>query len=103
MIARRLPANWIDVSFTPLERYMVRLSQHFTLNEATKSHVAIRKGIDNHAPAAHIPSLATIAKDILEPVRTHYGVPFSPSSWYRCPALNSVLGSKPSSQLHEFM
>lgn len=77
---------------------MTKLSDHFTLAEAAKSQIAERKGIDNKPPAALIPSLARVATQILEPVRAQFRVPFSPSSWYRCPVLNAALGSKSTSQ-----
>lgn len=76
----------------------MKLSEHFTLDEAEKSNTAIRLGIDNTAPADIIPSLEHVAQNILEPVRAHYGVPITPSSWYRCPLLNAAVNSKPTSQ-----
>lgn len=77
---------------------MTKLSDHFTLAEASKSQVAVRKDINNTPPAALMPSLVRVATQILEPVRKHYHVPFSPSSWYRSPVLNAAVGSKPTSQ-----
>ncbi|NKB44356.1 MAG: peptidase M15A [Alphaproteobacteria bacterium] len=77
---------------------MTNLSDHFTLAEAAKSQLAERKGIDNTPPAAILPRLVRVASQILEPVRSHYRVPFSPSSWYRCPVLNAAVGSKGTSQ-----
>lgn len=76
----------------------MNLSPHFTLKEATKSHVAARLGIDNSVPTPIIPSLVRTAEDILEPVRAHFGIPFSPSSWWRSAKLNAALRSKPTSQ-----
>jgi len=77
---------------------MTKLSDHFTLAEAAKSQIAVRKDINNRPPAALIPGLMRVATQILEPVRRHYRVPFSPSSWYRSPVLNAAVGSKPTSQ-----
>jgi len=77
---------------------MPRLSEHFSLTEAYKSHTADRKGIDNKPPTEYHDRLSRVAESILEPVRNHYGVPFAPSSWYRCPDLNEAIGSKPASQ-----
>lgn len=76
----------------------MNLSPHFTLAEAMKSHVALRKGIDNAPPAALVPGIVRVATQILEPVRKEFRKPFSPSSWYRCPVLNAAIGSKPTSQ-----
>lgn len=39
-----------------------------------------------------------LANCILEPVRNHFGRPFTPSSGYRSSALNAAVGSKPTSQ-----
>ncbi len=75
----------------------MKLSSHFTLAEAAKSHVATRHGIDNAPPARIIPRLVRVATQILEPVRTEFRIPFAPSSWYRSPDLNTVVGSKPTS------
>ena len=77
---------------------MTQLSDHFTLAEAAKSQLAVRKGIDNTPPAVLVPRLVRVASQILEPVRRRYHVPFSPSSWYRCPVLNAAVGSKGTSQ-----
>lgn len=71
---------------------MIYLSPHFTLAEAERSMYAARHGINNRAPRKVIPFLMFVATHVLEPVRRHYGVPFSPSSWYRCPALNKAIG-----------
>lgn len=76
----------------------MKLSDHFTLAEAQKSQVALRRGLDNAAPAAAVPRLVRVATQILEPVRRHFRKPFSPSSWYRSPRLNAAIGSKPTSQ-----
>ncbi len=75
----------------------MRLSPHFTLAEAAKSHLAARHGIDNTPPAAAIPRLVRVASQILEPVRKEFRLPFSPSSWYRSPDLNAAVGSRPTS------
>ena len=75
----------------------MKLSPHFTLAEASKSHIAARHGIDNTPPATVIPRLVRVASQILEPVRKEFRLPFSPSSWYRSPALNAAVGSRPTS------
>jgi len=77
----------------------MKISEHFTLLEATKSQTAIRLGIDNTPNEDFIiANLKRTAQYILEPVRNHYGIPFAPSSMYRCRELNRALGSKDSSQ-----
>lgn len=76
---------------------MMLLSQHFSLHEATHSDTAARLGIDNSAPPDIIPALIATA-DHMEVVRGILQVPIRVSSWYRCPKLNSKLGSNPTSQ-----
>jgi len=76
----------------------MQLSPHFTLAEITKSQIAIRRGIQNVPNEAQVENLRCLAANILEPVRAHYGRPFSPSSGFRSQALNTALGSKSTSQ-----
>jgi len=74
------------------------LSQNFSLKEAVKSQTAVRCGIDNTPNAEQIDCLRRTAEQILQPVRDHFGVPFSPSSWFRSEALCLQIGSKTTSQ-----
>lgn len=77
----------------------LRLSEHFTLRELCRSNTADRLKIYNWPEqAAVIANLARVCEGILEPVRQHYGVPFSPSSGFRSLALNRALGSRDTSQ-----
>lgn len=75
-----------------------KLSAHFTLREAVRSQTAARRGIDNTPPLETIPALVRVAEHILEPVRAQFGVPFSPNSFYRSPALNAAIGGASHSQ-----
>lgn len=68
-----------------------RLSPNFTLHEAMRSQTAARLGIDNMPTSRVIPALEAVAHTLLEPVRAHFGIPFSPSSWYRGPELERAL------------
>lgn len=76
----------------------LNLSAHFTLRELTKSATATRHGIENMPGVEEINRLRAVAGHILEPVRGHFDVAFSPSSGYRCRALNDLLRSSPKSQ-----
>jgi len=76
----------------------VRVSEHFTLSELTKSDTADRLGIDNQPNLQVIENLRITATHILEPVRNHFQVPFSPNSGFRCLELNRALRSKDTSQ-----
>ena len=59
---------------------------------------ADRCGIDNTAPPNVAKNLVLVAENILEPIREHYKIPFTPNSWFRCLELNYKLNSKPTSQ-----
>jgi len=76
----------------------MKLSPHFSLSELTKSQTAERLGIDNTPGEAEIDHLKRVCAEILEPVRAHFGIAFSPSSGFRCLELNRAIGSKDTSQ-----
>lgn len=73
----------------------MRLSEHFTLSELTKSHTAARLGIDNSLNVLDdeetIANLVQLCEQVLEPIREHYGRPITPNSGYRSYALEQVL------------
>jgi len=76
-----------------------QLSKHFKLRELEKSQVALRNHIDNSVKdKTTFNNLKTLCGEILEPVRNHFGKPFTPSSGYRCLELNRKLGSRDTSQ-----
>jgi len=77
---------------------MTYLSDHFSFDEVIHSETASRLGIDNSLPEELIEAVKKTAKG-LEQVRYAVGSrPVSISSWYRSPALNTAIGSKPTSQ-----
>jgi len=79
----------------------MQLSEHLTLAEATKSQTATRLGIDNSPTIAHLESLRSVAKNIFEPIRNHFGVPIAVTSGYRSKALNDAIsGSRRSQHCH---
>jgi zinc D-Ala-D-Ala carboxypeptidase len=70
-----------------------KLSPHFSLEELTKSMTASRLMINNSDPGEfEVNNLTKLSTEILEPIRKEYGA-FTPSSGYRCVALNRTLGS----------
>ena len=75
-----------------------KLSDHFTLSECCKSETAMRKGIDNMASGGELDNLKRVLDNVIEPVRVHFDVPFTPNSGYRCEKLNSEVGGNPNSQ-----
>ena len=60
--------------------------------ELTKSQTAERFGIDNTPNDNAVANLKSVCENILEPIRAHYGVPFSPSSGFRSKELNQAIG-----------
>jgi zinc D-Ala-D-Ala carboxypeptidase len=76
----------------------MKLSQHFTLAEATKSQTASRLSIDNTPDAETVERMRLVCENILEPVRTQFNLPVTVNSFYRSPRLNAEVGSKPNSQ-----
>ena len=72
--------------------------KYFTINELTKSTTAIKRHIDN-TPSKEIErSLTALVEKVLDPLREAYGKPIIVTSGYRCPKLNAIVGSTPSSQ-----
>ena len=70
----------------------MRLSAHFTLEEATVSQTAARMGIDNTPDDAMIVEIIKTAR-FMEGVRSVLGKPITVTSWYRCPALERVVAN----------
>ena len=67
------------------------LSPHFSLEELTRSEMAVRKGIDNSPSQSVKNNLITLATN-LELVRNLLSGPLHISSGYRCVALNKAIG-----------
>lgn len=70
---------------------MIKLSEHFTLEELTFSQTAIRKGINNE-PSATIKSNLKVLANNLEKIREILLSPIHISSGYRCAELNKAIG-----------
>ena len=68
----------------------MRLSEHFTLEELTRSFTATRLGIDNTPDEAVFYNLKRLARR-LEEVRELVGGPIIVTSGYRCPKLNRAI------------
>lgn len=76
----------------------MKLSQHFSLAEMTKSQTAERKGIDNIPGAEEIENLKALCENVLEKIRTHFNKPVSINSGFRCKKLNTATGGSKKSQ-----
>lgn len=76
----------------------MRISEHITLEEATKSQTAVRKGINNTPDAETIARMQLVAIEVFEPLRKFFNVPIGISSFYRSPELNKAIGGAANSQ-----
>lgn len=75
---------------------MTQLSEHFTLEELTRSEVALRKGLDNTPTPEIVANLTELALG-LEKVRDLLGHPIHINSGYRGPKVNSAVGGSKNS------
>lgn len=78
----------------------MNLTEHFTLNELTRSETAARYGIANIPDAAGIELLRRCCVEILEPVRAHFGRPVRVNSGYRSPAVNAKIPGSSNTSEH---
>lgn len=75
----------------------MKLSKNFTLQEFTKSQVAIRNGIDNVPTEEHIEAARLLFDNVVQPVRDHFG-PTIITSGYRGKQLNTIVNGSSNSQ-----
>lgn len=76
----------------------MKLSEHYTVEEATQSNTAIAKGINNE-PSESVLSVLRKTAVGMERVRALLGnKPIIVHSWYRNPSLNSAVGGVHNSQ-----
>jgi hypothetical protein len=75
----------------------MKLSEHFTLDELTFSDIAKRHSLDNNPDKFTIANLTRLA-NLLEDVRNLFNQPIRINSAYRSITVNSLLGSKSTSQ-----
>jgi hypothetical protein len=76
----------------------MKISEHLSLSEVTRSETAKRKGISNNPTAEHLENFKLLAENVFEKIRNHFGVPIHISSGYRSKELNSAIGGSQSSQ-----
>lgn len=74
-----------------------RLSDHFTLEEMTRSGTAIRRGLDNTPDGVVVDNLRALCLNVLEPLRRRYGAIII-TSGYRSEAVNKAVGGSRLSQ-----
>ena len=76
----------------------MQLSEHFKLEEFTRSDTAKMKGIDNTPSDLVVKNLRALCENTLEPLRQRIGLPLHISSGYRSPELNMAIGGTSNSQ-----
>ncbi len=76
----------------------IQLSEHFKLSEFTKSITAERLGISNQPSYEQVLAMRHLCREVLEPLRQHYGAPIRITSGFRCEALNKAVGGVGNSQ-----
>lgn len=78
--------------------YMAKkITENFTMEEMFRSETAERKRIDNRPTPEIEANLEHLVKNVLQPLRDHFGVPIRVTSGYRSPALNKAIGGSSSS------
>ncbi len=75
----------------------MNITAHFTIEEVESSITARELSIDNTMPSIYFGNAQALSRFVLEPIRLHFGIPFSPQSWYRCPKLNTAAGGSKTS------
>lgn len=75
----------------------MKLTEHFTLEELIASDIAKKHNLDNNPSESIIHNITRLAQ-LLESVRALFNKPIRVNSAYRSPEVNSLLGSKPTSQ-----
>jgi hypothetical protein len=75
----------------------MQLTNNFSLKELTVSDTATRLGLDNTPNETVTANLKTLAENILQPVREHYGKSVKVNSGYRAPEVNAAVGGSKTS------
>lgn len=70
----------------------MQLTEHFSLDELTKSETAKQHGYTNTPNTDVIYNLRILCEKVLEPAREKVGKPFVITSGYRSPIVNKLVG-----------
>ena len=76
----------------------MKISPNLTLAEVSKSQTAQRRGFNNEPEGEHLSNLITLANNVFQPMREHFGKPIFVSSGYRSDKLNKAIGGSKTSQ-----
>lgn len=76
----------------------MKISEHISYKEATRSVTAVRLGIDNTPNEYQLQNMELIAKNVFEPLRKAVGGAIKINSFFRCEDLNKAIGGSSRSQ-----
>lgn len=76
----------------------MKISEHISYKEATRSVTALRLGIDNTPNEYQLQNMELIAKNVFEPLRKAVGGAIKINSFFRCEDLNRAIGGSSRSQ-----
>ena len=77
---------------------MIKISNHISYKEATRSVTALRLGIDNTPNEYQLQNMEIIAKKVFEPLREAIDAPIKINSFFRSEKLNKAIGGSGKSQ-----
>ena len=77
---------------------MIKISDHISYKEATRSATALRLGIENVPNQYELQNMEMVAKHVFEPLRKAVDAPIKINSFYRCEELNKAIGGSTKSQ-----
>lgn len=75
--------------------------KYFTIEELTRSDIAVLRRIDNTPNHETVLALTTLVDAVLDKIRERWGRPIRVNSGYRSDALNAAVGGSKTSQ-HRF-
>lgn len=76
----------------------MKISEHISYIEATKSSIASKLGIDNTPNTSQLLNMKELAYNVFEVIRDYFKTPIYVSSFYRSSELNKVLKGAKNSQ-----
>ena len=77
---------------------MENISKHISYHEATHSENAVRHSINNNPNIYQLAAMKVVAIACFEQARAHFGATLFVTSFFRCEALNSLIGGAAKSQ-----
>lgn len=82
-----------------LDSVVSKKAKNFVWREMFRSEYAVRHGLDNQTgDPVILDNIRVLAEAVLQKVRNHFGIAYSPNSVYRSPAVNAGIGGARMSQ-----